>query len=129
LIYADTSALVKLITREAESEVLHAWLGRQDEPIATNMVGVVELQRVAARIDTEAVAAVVPVLQRLDRLEITGSTYDLAAILPPTTLRCLDALHVASAAQARSVSCFLTYDVRMADAAELVGLPVVSPSS
>lgn len=128
MIYADTSALVKLLSREAESSGLHAWLSELDDVVATNMIGVVELKRVAARIDAEAVASATVILQRLDRLEVVGATYALAADLPPASLRTLDALHLASAVQAGDTSGLLTYDARMSEAAELVGLPVVSPS-
>jgi predicted nucleic acid-binding protein len=128
LIYADSSALVKLITDEAESVELQRWMSAQDEAFATNMIGAVELHRVAARIDAEAVASAIFILRRLDRIELDGSTYALADQLQPTSLRTLDALHLASAAMARDVSAVLTYDARMAEAAELAGLPVVAPA-
>lgn len=129
MIYADSSALVKLINAEAGSASLRAWLAvRPEETLATNVIGVIEVQRVAARIDAEAVALATLLLIRVDQLEVLGATYALAAALPPVTLRTLDALHVASAAQAPDVTAFVTYDHRMAEAAALVGLPVVSPS-
>jgi predicted nucleic acid-binding protein len=128
LIYLDSSALVKLITEEQESRALQQWLNEnRSEQMVTNMVGIVETKRVAARIDSEALSAAVLVLARVDRLEVLGATYALAADLPPVSLRTLDALHVASAVQARDVTAFLTYDVRMAEAAALVDLPVFSP--
>ena len=128
MIYADTSALVKLITREPESRALHTWLSELDDVVATNMIGVVELQRVATRIDPEAAAAATVILQRLDRLEVSGAAYAFAAHVPPPALRTLDALHLASAAQARDTVGLLTYDARMSEGAALVGLPVVSPA-
>lgn len=128
MIYADTSALIKLITDEAESEALRAWIaGLGEVPLATNRIGIVELKRVSARLSAPALAAAVTLAQRLDKIEVTGSTLALAEQLPPAGLRTLDALHVASAAQAADVTALLTYDTRMAEAAELAGLPVATP--
>jgi predicted nucleic acid-binding protein len=129
LIYADTSALAKLITVERETVALRAWIGeRPDQSIATNSVGVVELKRMGARLGVAVAAAAGQLLQSIDHLDLNGATYDLAAVLSPTSLRTLDALHVASATQSHSVTAFVTYDHRMIEAASLVGLPVVTPS-
>jgi len=129
LIYADTSALAKLITVEQETPVLRAWIGeRPAETVATSTVGAVELRRLGARLGAATAAAAGQLLRRIDHLELVGATFDLASALSPTTLRTLDALHVATAARSRSVTAFVTYDHRMVEAASLVGLPVVSPS-
>lgn len=128
MIYADTSALAKLVTVESESAALRTWIGeRSEEPMVTNAVGAVELRRLAGQLGAPVAAAVTVLLHRIDQLEVTGATYALAGDLPPASLRTLDALHVASAAQAPEVTAFLTYDRRMADAAGLLGLPVVMP--
>jgi predicted nucleic acid-binding protein len=129
LIYADTSALAKLVTVEAETAALRTWLaGLPDERLTTNQVGIVELKRMAARLGPDVEAEAYVLAQRVDRLDVTGATYSLAEHLPPVQLRTLDALHVASAAQARDVTAFLTYDARMAEAAALAGLRVVAPA-
>lgn len=128
MIYADTSALAKLIAPEVETMALTAWLEHQgDAVLATNMVGVVELHRFAARIGPDVSAAAVRMTQRIDRMELNGSVYALAADVPPPAVRTLDALHIASAAVAPGLTAFLTYDLRMAEAASAFGLPVVSP--
>ena len=50
------------------------------------------------------------------------------SFLEPVTLRSLDALHLATALGIYSdIEYFLTYDVRLADAARHVGFHVVSP--
>jgi predicted nucleic acid-binding protein len=52
-----------------------------------------------------------------------------AALLEQPFLRTLDAIHLATAAGIRaSLSAFVTYDKRLAAAAEDAGLPVASPS-
>lgn len=129
MIYADTSALAKLVTIEAETAALQTWLaGLGGERLTTNRIGIVELTRMAARLGPEVSAEAYVLAQRLDKLDVIGATYSLAEHLPPVPLRTLDALHVASAAQARNVTAFVTYDARMAEAAALAGLPVVAPA-
>lgn len=55
VIYADTSALAKLLIAEAETPALRGWISRQKVRLVTNSVGVVELRRLAARISQEVV--------------------------------------------------------------------------
>ena len=128
MIYADTSALAKLVSLEPETAALRAWLRqRVGEPLATNMIGVVELQRVAARISAETAEAAVRLVRRIDRRELIGTTFALATQVPPPAVRTLDALHIASAAEATDLSVMLSYDARMVEAAAAFGLPVASP--
>jgi predicted nucleic acid-binding protein len=52
-----------------------------------------------------------------------------AARLPGTTLRSLDAIHLATAEEVVSaLTWFVAYDTRLAEAARSRGLPVVSPT-
>jgi len=62
------------------------------------MIGVVELQRLAARVSRTAMWAATLLLGRIDQHEITGGLH--GARRPPATTRGtnLDALHIASAA-------------------------------
>ena len=130
MIYADTSALAKLIINEVESEALKSWLlGRgvpAREQLSTNVIGVVELYRVASRWASVAATATM-LLARIDKRELTPTTLALASEMPPPQLRTLDALHIASAAELPELSAFVTYDDRLATAAAGYGLPVVSP--
>lgn len=68
-------------------------------------------------------------LARVQLVRITDEILELAATLPPSLLRSLDAIHLATArglgAEVRQV---ITYDHRMAEAAEGLGLRVVAPS-
>jgi uncharacterized protein len=129
VIYTDTSALAKLIRPEAETEALRAWLEvRKGVPRATNQIGVVELKRFSARIGPDFVSLAVALVRRLDRLDLTPTTFSLAEDVSPLSVRTLDALHVASAAELPELHAFLTYDLRMAEAARSFGLPVESPA-
>ena len=127
-VYLDTSALAKLLVREKESAALRAWLAaRRDVPRLTNVVGAVELQRLAARVSPAAVERAVRLLARVDRLELTPEALTRAAALPPPDVRTLDALHIASAAELDDLSAVVAYDRRLLAAAEGYGLPVESP--
>ena len=127
MIYADTSALAKLVIAEAETPALRRWISEQDAPLVTNSIGVVELRRLASRMSQQAVETATALLGRIDRLVLTPAALTLAGQLPPAEVRTLDALHIASAAELLELQVVLTYDRRMADAAIGYGLPVASP--
>jgi predicted nucleic acid-binding protein len=127
VIYADASALAKLIVEEAETPALHRWLSRQDGRLVTNSNGAVELRRLASRIGQQAFGTATVLLSRIDRLALTPAALALAGELPPPEVRTLDALHIASAAELPDLQVLLTYDHRMAEAAARFGLPVESP--
>ncbi len=127
MIYADTSALAKLLVAEAETPALRDWISRQDARLVTNSIGVVELRRLAARVSQQALGAATVLLGRIDRLVLTPAALALAGELPPPEVRTLDALHIASAAELSDLRVLLTYDRRMAEAATHYGLPVESP--
>jgi len=127
VIYADTSALAKLVVAEAETPALRRWIAGQNAPLVTNSIGVVELRRLAARVSRQAVDTATLLLGRIDRLVLTPTALALAGQLPPAEVRTLDALHIASAAELVELQVVLTYDRRMAEAAAGYGLPVASP--
>jgi predicted nucleic acid-binding protein len=128
-IYFDTSALAKLMLAEAETNALREWIGaRSDQPLVTNTIGVVELQRLAARVDQTVVTAAIQLLGRIGQLELTPSALVRAAQFPPPEVRTLDALHLASAAELNDLRAVVTYDQRMFAAAIGHGLPVESPA-
>lgn len=67
-------------------------------------------------------------LARCDRLEIDERVRADAAVLTPVELRGLDAIHLATALELTpGLTGFVTYDKRLADSAEAVGLKVMSP--
>jgi predicted nucleic acid-binding protein len=71
VIYLDTSALVKLIRIEAESDALGDWLDQHTElRWITSTLAEVELPRAIRAIAPEGLSAVPSVLARLDRFEI-----------------------------------------------------------
>ncbi|GAA4810022.1 type II toxin-antitoxin system VapC family toxin [Tomitella cavernea] len=131
MIYFDTSALVKLIGREAETAPLIGWIeSREAVPQVTSALTRVELIRVARRQGLpELVDRARRVLDAVDTLPITPHVIDSAASVGLPALRSLDALHLASALQiAEHLTDFVAYDRRLAVAAGSLGLNVVSPA-
>ncbi len=129
--YLDSSALVKLVTREAESDALRRFLRRHptDRRI-TSALARVEVVRAVTVGGPRAVAHARRQLARVDQLTIDRDLLDAAATLAPgTILRSLDAIHLAAArsigAELRSV---VTYDRRMQDAATALGIIVDAPA-
>lgn len=66
------------------------------------------------------------VLGRLDLLRLDDALLDSAAMLHPTPLRSLDAIHLA-AAKTLGEAIVVTYDDRMRAAAVAIGVEVVAP--
>jgi predicted nucleic acid-binding protein len=125
--YLDASALIKLVVAEDESRALqHAlrtWRRR-----VTSRIGVVEVLRVVRRRDPDAEPFARRVLAHVSLLAIGDRVLVAAAALEPRSLRSLDAIHVASAMRVRPIlGAFVSYDARQLEAAEALGLPVVSP--
>jgi predicted nucleic acid-binding protein len=128
IVYADSSALVKLVVAEPESrELLRALDGY--EAVVSSELAVVEVTRAAGRaagdggVDRAGVVLDTVHLLRLDR-----PVLDRAARLGPAQLRSLDAIHVASALELGAPLEFVGYDDRLLTAAAASGLRTLSPS-
>ena len=130
-LYLDSSALVKLVTREAESNALRRFLRRhRSDNRVTSALARVEVVRAVSGGGPAAIAHARRQLARVDHVNLGRDLLDEAATLwPGSMLRSLDAIHLASAlsigAELRSV---VTYDQRMTEAAAAVGLVVEAPA-
>jgi len=130
--YLDASALVKLVTREVETDALRDHLLRYSSR-ATSRVAAVEVPRALARRGAESVSvggeAVAEALDGLMVVELDEAIASAAANLEPVSLRSLDAIHLASALAIRDdLDALITYDLRLADAARAAGLTVIAPA-
>jgi len=128
-VYLDASALVKLVAAEAETAPLLAYLVEHASQ-ATSMVGRVEVRRAAARrpgVPSERVEAV---LTRIAAIALDPAVVGVAGAIGPPALRTLDAIHLASAAVLTDeLEALVTYDRRLAEAAQELGLPTASPGA
>jgi len=124
--YLDTSALAKLTFAERESAVLTSFIGAGD--IAASALSRTELRRAAHRRDPAYLPACDQLLSRCHEVPMTAELLDRAGEVRPSHLRSLDAIHLVSAlALQPALADFIAYDRRLCEAAELAGLPVVSP--
>jgi predicted nucleic acid-binding protein len=131
--YLDASALVKLATRETESDALRRELTGYSDRL-TSRLATVEVPRALARRGPETAASanddVAQALEAVTVIEIDEELASVAAGLEPGTLRSLDAIHLASAlALGEELEAFVTYDTRLGKAARAAGLNVVMPGS
>lgn len=129
MIYLDSSALMKLIRREAETAALQSWLAeRRSESAATSELGRVEVLRAAGRSGRQAFAEAHVVVGDVDLVPLDRGVQDLATAVGGPHLRTLDALHLASAMLLRDhLTAFVAYDERLLGAATEAGLPVHAP--
>ncbi|MDP3973180.1 MAG: type II toxin-antitoxin system VapC family toxin [Candidatus Nanopelagicales bacterium] len=126
-VYLDASALVKLVFAEAESDALRQALRGVVAPV-TSALSEVELMRVAHRGSTEHVTASRRVLSSVNVMSIGPVVIRAAGnLLPGTSLRSLDAIHLATATVTPGLAAVITYDVRMIDAAAQLGLAWSTP--
>lgn len=130
MIYLDSAAVVKLAHQEQESDALRKWLGeRADLPWTSSVLLEVEAFRAVARYAPAAAQRLQRVLDYVDLIPL-GLTVRLGAqAVQPVTVRSLDAIHLATALSVRSqLTAFVTYDHRLAEAAQLAGLSAESPA-
>lgn len=129
-LYLDSSAIVKLVQREPESAALRRYLRRRrNDDRVTSALARVEVVRAVLLGGTAAIAHARRQLARIHQLAVNQEILDRAATVAPSSLRSLDAIHVASAqafgAELRAV---VTYDHRMASVAAETGLLVATPA-
>jgi predicted nucleic acid-binding protein len=125
--YLDSSAIVKLAVREAESIALRRYLRRR-RPLVTSSLARTEVLRALLPGGDDAVAAGRKVLTRLDLVRVSNRVLDEAAGLLPVQIRSLDAIHLATVAQlGQDLGVLVTYDDRMAEAAKHIGHRVAAP--
>jgi predicted nucleic acid-binding protein len=127
-VYLDSSAIVKLVVAEAESRALADYL--RDHPSRVSCaLARVEVIRAVRPHGTAAVGRAGQLLARISLLRLDDVLLDAAADLEGTTLRSLDAIHLAAArAFGDELAEVVTYDRRMADAAHGFGLAVSAPA-
>jgi predicted nucleic acid-binding protein len=128
IVYADSSALVKLIVEEAESCALEGELS--DDPTlvssALARVEVARAVRIQTRGDAVAEAAAARLVASCRLVPAVDEILERATALATRHLGTLDAIHLASALTVAPHS-VVTYDRGLAEAAVAARLRVVVP--
>ncbi len=140
MLYLDASAIEKLIVPESESEQLRNWLANRSDLVSSSLVGV-EVLRAARR----TLSAITPdahgaeddrliqqselALSRVATVTPDRQILDLAGRIEPVMLRTVDAIHLATALTIDGLEGLVTYDTRLARAAQSAGLVVFSPGA
>jgi predicted nucleic acid-binding protein len=132
LFYADSSALVKLVRDEPESEALRAFIA--DADLVSCELVLTEIPRAIRRAWAHDARLLEVLISR------AGETLDAVALLPldrglllaagafaEPALRALDAIHIAAAVDLSPLDAFVSYDERQAAAARLAGLRTIAP--
>ena len=139
-IYADSSALIKRVVEEAESDALLAALDdhiasdiTNDTVVVSSSLAWIEVGRALSSLSDsgansreQLVDAFEVALSGVAERPITADVVSLARRVAPPVLRTLDAIHLATAILL-DVDVVLTYDDRLADACRHNGLAVSTP--
>jgi len=124
--YLDSSALVKVLIAESESATLRGFLGAV--PLVSSALVKTEVARAVLRHDARKLPNAARLLERVTCIGVDEEILRHAGRLDPSTLRTLDAIHLASALLLREeLDAFVTYDARLLEAAGALGLPTASP--
>lgn len=127
MIYLDASALVTLIAGRQYALELHEFLReRQGLPLGTSTVGFVETVRTLDRVG-DFPTVMDDLMRDFTEILLTDEVRNTAAALPGG-VRTLGAIHVASAqVLGEALDTLVSYDKRMLQVAEDVGLPTAEP--
>ena len=127
-IYADSSAIIKLIKEEQESLAVRVLFSHE---ICTSFLSVLEVKRFVEAFrprgpfdefnkftrDAYFVDLSIPVMIHLANLKL------------PSFVKTLDSIHLGTAfLLKRSIDAILTYDLKMQRGAEVLGLKVLAPA-
>lgn len=132
VLYADASALVKLVREEPESPALRAYLA--DANLVSSELILTEIPRAVRRAAVRdrtvplelLLARAAHLIDALALRPIDEALLAVAGAISEPALRTLDAIHVASAVELDPTT-FVTYDERQAAAARLAGLRTMAP--
>ncbi len=126
--YLDTSAAMKLLVFEEESPAFVEAIDTEKPLLTSSTLLVTELNRARQRRASLDASSVNDLLFRLQIFDLDRLAFQHAGTLPGKQLRSLDAIHI-SAAMLGGCTTMVTYDHRMAEAAEGSGLTVISPGA
>lgn len=131
ILYVDTSAILKRVIAEPESDAVRSLLRRADaagDLLTASALAWIEVWRALRRaggVDVDAASQ--SALAGIAEFPLDDVTLTRARRIGSDELRSLDAIHLASA-MAVNADSVVTYDVRLAAAAGSVGIAVLAPT-
>jgi uncharacterized protein len=126
--YLDSSAIVKLVVAEPESDALRRYLRRR-KPYISSALARAEVARALLTFGPAATQRCETVLARIDLVRVSDTVLRAAGALLPEDVRTLDAIHLATAQQlGPDLARLITYDTRMETAAKTLGIEVEGPA-
>lgn len=134
MIYFDSSALLKFIKRESESEALRTWRASlpADEELLTSDLATLEISRILVRagVDHQRVPYITSqALLGLYTADVTSTVLLRARAYGIRRLGTLDAIHLATADPfLTELTAFVTYDSELGEAAAGLGMPLHAPA-
>jgi predicted nucleic acid-binding protein len=127
--YLDTSAFVKLIVAEPESDALRLRLRRWPDRASATLLRTETVRALRRSGNDQLVGQARRLFGTVHLIRLGEPLLDHAGDLRPTELRSLDAVHLAAALSiGPDLGVVVTYDNRMAEAARDQGLDVESPA-
>ena len=126
--YLDSSAIVKLVASESQTPALSKFLANR-HPLISSALATTEVHRAVLPLGESFRRQATEVLSRIELVRVSNEVLEDAGRLKPTSLRSLDAIHLATAALfGNTLSGLITYDSRMLGAAESIGWSVHAPA-
>jgi predicted nucleic acid-binding protein len=128
--YFDSSALVKVVLNESESDALGSAIQSYDEQV-TSIVGQVEVDRAIRRQLTseDAARASDEIYKSVSIMPLRPLITSIAGSIMPGKLRSLDAIHLATViAMKDEIDTVFCYDKRLSEAIEELGVRVEAPA-
>ena len=126
--YLDSSALVKTVRDEVETDALKTFLGDIPAP-STSVLSRVEVRRASLRDGIYDAEPIDELFESLNCMPLTPDVIQRASRLGPPSLKSLDAIHLSTALELFTINpVFVSYDKRLLKAAENIGFRTASPA-
>ena len=124
----DSSALVKLIVSEQHSKTLGSWVDSCKQDLFISELARTEVSRAISRVDPNLNKQLNTIINRFGVIRVSTQVLTIAETLSPTSLRTLDAIHLASCIIfGDALTGFVTYDNAQASAALANRIEVFTP--
>jgi predicted nucleic acid-binding protein len=129
MIYLDTSAALKLVVPEPETEGLELWLAERARiPRVSSRLLRIEMLRAVTRNAPHRMSRANVILSAVALLSMDDAA-PTAEVIGDRLLRSLDAIHLSTAHEIRTgLTAFVCYDKWLCDSAHALGLPVETPA-